>query len=201
MTRVEAGHKFEPTDKLHLIPLTTQQEEIISTIKKSKLYNFNEEYSIVCDTASKYLQKLHQIAGGFVNAVDLCEQTKVFQVDSNKVKYIQENFNPHDTIILAYYIPEQEYLASIFPNVGSLTKNSDGVDFSHFKNMVIYSMGFSAATYQQVIGRQLNFVTRKEEVIIHFLISGLDQYVYDAVSSKQNFTTKWYKEKDNGKAI
>lgn len=201
MTRVEAGHKFEPTDKLHLIPLTTQQEEIISTIKKSRIYNFNEEYSIVCDTASKYLQKLHQIAGGFVNAVDLCEQTKVFQVDSNKVKYIQENFNPDDTIILAYYIPEQEYLASIFPNVGSLTKNSDGVDFSHFKNMVIYSMGFSAATYQQVIGRQLNFMTRKEEVIIHFLISGLDQYVYDAVSSKQNFTTKWYKEKDNDKAI
>ena len=56
-------------------------------------------------------------------------------------------------------------------------------------------MGFSAATYQQVIGRQLNFMTRTEEVIIHFLISGLDQYVYDAVSSKQNFTTKWYKDR------
>ena len=58
-------------------------------------------------------------------------------------------------------------------------------------------MGFSAATYQQVIGRQLNFVTRKEEVIIHFLISGIDQYVYNAVSNKESFTARWYKENNN----
>ena len=201
MTRVEAGHKFEPTDKIHLIPLTQQQEEIYNTLKTERVFDFDDEYSVVCDTASKYLQKLHQVSGGFVNAVDLCEQSKVFQVDSNKVKYIQDNFDPKDTIILAYYIAEQEYLSTLFENVGSITKNSDGVDYSHFKNMVIYSMGFSAATYQQVIGRQLNFMTRSEEVIIHFLISGLDQYVYDAVSNKQNFTSAWFKGVKNDKAI
>ena len=39
------------------------------------------------------------------------------------------------------------------------------------------------------------YYDKTKEVIIHFLISGLDQYVYDAVSSKQNFTTKWYKDR------
>lgn len=192
MTRAEAGHKFEPTDKLHKIPLTEQQEEIYKRIEEDKLFEIDDEYAIICDTPSKYIQKLHQVAGGYVNAVNDNEESKVFKIESNKVQYIKDNFDPKETIILAFYIPEQEYLASIFPNVGSITKNSDGVDYSHFKNMVIYSMGFPASTYQQVIGRQLNFVTRKEEVIIHFLISGIDQYVYNAVSNKESFTARWY---------
>ena len=197
MTRADAGHKFEPTDKLHKIPMTDAQEEIYKAIQDDKLYEMDAEYAIVCDTPSKFIQKLHQVSGGFYNAVNDNEESKVFQVDSNKVQYIKENFDPNETIILAYYIPEQEYLATLFPHVGSITKNSDGVDYSHFKNMVIYSMGFSAATYQQVIGRQLNFVTRKEEVIIHFLISGIDKYVYNAVSNKESFTARWYKENKN----
>jgi hypothetical protein len=197
MTRAEAGHKFEPTDKLHKIPLTEQQEEIYKRIEEDKLFEMDDEYAIVCDTPSKYIQKLHQVAGGYVNAVNDNEESKVFKIESNKVQYIKDNFDPKETIILAFYIPEQEYLASIFPNVGSITKNSDGVDYSHFKNMVIYSMGFPASTYQQVIGRQLNFVTRKEEVIIHFLVSGIDQYVYNAVSNKESFTARWYKENNN----
>lgn len=195
MTRAEAGHKFEPTDKLHKIPLTEQQQEIYTRLEDDKLYEMDEKYTVLADTPSKYIQKLHQVAGGYVNAVNDYDESesKVFKVESNKVQYIKDNFDPKETIILAFYIPEQEYLASIFPNVGSITKNSDGVDYSHFKNMVIYSMGFPASTYQQVIGRQLNFVTRKEEVIIHFLVSGIDQYVYDAVSNKESFTAKWYK--------
>lgn len=193
MTRSDAGHKFEPSDKLHYVDMTEEQEEIYEILEKDKIYGMDQCYAIVCDTPSKYLQKLHQVSGGFVNAVDdIDDKTRVYEIDSNKVQYIKDNFDPDDTIILAYYIPEQEYLAKHFPNVGSITKNSDGVDYSHFKNMVIYSMGFSAATYQQVIGRQLNFMTRKEEVIIHFLISGIDQYVYKAVSDKKNFTVKWY---------
>ena len=197
MTRAEAGHKFEPSDKLHKIPLTEQQEEIYKKIEDDSLYEMDDEYAIVCDTPSKYLQKLHQVSGGYVNVVNDKEEKRVFKVESNKVQYIKDNFDPKETIILAFYIPEQEFLASIFPNVGSITKNSDGVDYSHFKNMVIYSMGFPASTYQQVIGRQLNFVTRKEEVIIHFLISGIDQYVYKAVSNKESFTARWYKENNN----
>lgn len=201
MTRIEAGHKFEPTDRLHKIPLTTQQEDIYSNINIDKIHDFDDEYAVVCDTPSKHIQKLHQISGGFVNAVNLIEETKIYKVESNKIKYIKDNFNPNETIILANYIAEQEYLSTLFPHVGSITKNSDGVDLSHFKNMIIYSMGFSASTYQQVIGRQLNFITRKEEVVIHFLISGIDQYVYDAVSNKKSFTTKWYKEREYEKMV
>ena len=40
-------------------------------------------------------------------------------------------------------------------------------------------------------------MTRKEEVIIHFLVSGIDQYVYNAVSNKESFTARWYKENKN----
>lgn len=196
MTRLEAGHKYDAVDKLHHIPLTRQQQEIYDDLDKDGMYDASYTHTILADTAGKLLQKKHQLAGGFVNAVnDFNEsESEVFEVECNKVQYIKDNFNPDETIILAFYIPEQEYLASIFPNVGSITKNSDGVDYSHFKHMVIYSMGFPASTYEQVRGRQLNFIKRKEEVIIHFLLSGIDEYVYNAVSNKQSFTAKWYKD-------
>jgi len=201
MTRTEAGHKFEPTDKLHHIPLTKYQDDLYKALNKYGMYELpGNDLTILADTASKLNQKKHQISGGYVNAVnDLNEsETEVIDVGTKKVRYIMDNFDPEETIILAYYIPEQEYLATKFPNVGSITKNSDGVDYSHFKNMVIYSMGFSAATYQQVIGRQLNFITRKEEVVVHFLLSGIDEDVYRAVAiDKKNFTSKWYYKKED----
>ena len=196
MTRAEAGHKFDAVDKIHKIPLNKYQQELYDDLDVDNMHEIHAtDYTILADTTAKMLQKKHQIAGGYVNAVsDLDESiTMNFEVGSDKVQYIKDNFDPKETIILAFYIPEQEYLATIFPNVGSITKNSDGVDYSHFKNMVIYSMGFPASTYEQVRGRQLNFIKRKEEVIIHFLISGIDQYVYNAVSNKQSFTAEWYR--------
>jgi len=198
MTRAEAGHKFEPIDKIHEIPLSESQQNLYEALEKDGMFEIEEDFTILADTPAKKIQKLHQIAGGFVNAVsDIDESTiKNFELATKpKIEYIQKNFNPEECIILAFYEAEQKYLANIFPNTGSITKNSDGVDYSHFKYMIIYSMGFPASTYQQVIGRQLNFQTRKEEVIIHFLISGIDKYVYQAVSNKESFTVNWYKNK------
>jgi len=37
-------------------------------------------------------------------------------------------------------------------------------------------------------------IKRKTEVIIHFLLCGVDQDVYRAVSNKQNFTNSWYRK-------
>lgn len=116
-----------------------------------------------------------------------------FEKSPPKVKYIQANFDPETTIILSHYLEEQKYLAEIFPHTGSVTKMSTGVDLSHFKTMVLYSMAFSSATFEQVRARLMN-VKRKKKVRVHILISGIDEYVHQAVKAKENFTSRWYKE-------
>ena len=197
ITQEEAGHKYIAKDKLHHIPLSHRQERIYDVLDSDKMYELPNDYTILADTAGKLLQKKHQISGGFVNVVDDFDEskTKVHTFRNiPKVQYILDNFDVENTIILAYYIPEQKYLSTIFPHVASLGKNSDGVDYSHFEHQLIYSFGFHAVTYEQVRARMMNFITRNSDVIVHFLLSGIDTYVYEAVSNKKDFTASWYKK-------
>ena len=200
ITQDEAGHKFKPVDKLHHISLSHRQQRIYDVLDKDSLYELSDNYSIVVDTPPALNTKKHQISGGFVNTVNDYDELdkRIYKFNRiPKVKYIQDNFDVNKTIIVAYYKAEQEYLSSLFPHVESITKKSDGVDFSHFDNMIIYSFPFAAVTYEQIRARQQNFDKRDKPIMIHFLISGIDQYVYDAVSNKKNFTASWYnKNKD-----
>lgn len=125
-------------------------------------------------------------------------KTLMFEKTPPKVNYIRENFDVENTIILSYYKHEQEYLSKIFPHTGSVTKLSTGVDLSHYKTMVIYSMGFSSANYFQVKARLMN-VKRKTKMSVHYLLSGIDEYVLEAVKAKENFTSSWFKKNVNKK--
>jgi len=201
ITQDEAGHIYKPVDVLHHIPLTHRQQRMYDILDKDSLYELPNDYSIVVQTPPALNNKKHQIAGGFVRIVNDYDETQKELYKFNripKIDYIKDNFDVENTIIVCYYKGEQEYLSKIFPHVESITKKSDGVDFSHFDTMVIYSFSFQAVTYEQIRARQQNFIKRDKPIKIHFLMSGIDQYVYDAVSNKKNFTASWYK-KNKGK--
>ena len=185
ITRKEAGHIHEATDRLVYLPLSKKQDKFYKILKEDLLY---EKYHLLADTPVKLLQKLHQISGGFVKT-----EADLYTFKKNpKLAWLLKNVDPDNTVILANYIAEQKMLAEYFPHTGSITKNAEGVDYSHFKNMVIYSMGFSAATYEQVRARQMN-INRTEPIEIIFLLSGIDRLVYKAVQAKKSFTASWYR--------
>ena len=191
LTRKETGHIHEAEEVLHNIPMTKEQDKLSNKLKNDLVI---PKLNILADTPVKLLTKLHQISGGVgVNGEDDLYYLKKVPP---KVEYLLNNFDQETTIILSHYIHEQKYLETVFKHTGSTTKMSTGVDLSHFKTMVIYSMAFSAATHEQVKGRLMN-VNRKTPIKVHYLLSGIDTYVYDAVSSKSNFTSRWYKK--NGK--
>jgi len=196
ITRKEAGHKFEAEDKLHHIPLSKEQSEIIEILDRDRVYIKKKSKGvkrrvILADLAASLPSKKRQVAGGVIK----CEKERLLYIKDNpKITYVKENFNPDECIILAFFEAEQNMLSEIFPNVGSITSNAEGVDYSHYKYMIIYSLGHAYKTYDQVRARQLNMIKRKTEVIIHFLLCGVDQDVYQAVSNKQNFTNSWYRK-------
>lgn len=210
ITRVESGHKHETKDVFHSVAMSKKQMKMMKSLDRKKLW-IKGDIEILADTPVKYLSKAHQIAGGVsVKAEPLAtnnpdwdgedEDTEFlytpltyhFKKLPPKVKYIQEVFDPETTIILSYYQDEQKLLAKLFPHTGSVTKMSTGVDLSHFKTMVIYSMSFSASNYEQVRGRLMN-IKRTTPMSAHYLISGIDQYVKEAVQSKESFTANWFK--------
>jgi hypothetical protein len=187
MTTEGAGIKHKPVDKLISIPLTKTQERAVERIRKHKI---DETKGIVCETPAAFIQKSHQISGGFVFTDD---ETIYRFKKNNKIEWIKKNIDPEKTFILAYYKEEQEELAKLFPHTGSITKLAEGGNLSMYETIVAYSIGFSAATYWQFRARQMN-KTRETPITILFLMSGIDNYVYRAVSNKKNFTLAWYKK-------
>ena len=186
MTRKEAGHKHEATDTLVDIPMSKKQNKFYRKLQEDQLI---EKEDIIADTPVKLMQKLHQIAGGFVKR----EDGTLYSFKRNpKLEWLKENIDPDNTFILANYIAEQQMLAEHFPHTGSLQKLSAGVDLSMYENMIIYSMNFSAATYEQVRSRQMN-IKRDTPIEIKYLCSGLDRKVYAAVQAKKNFTARWFR--------
>lgn len=186
MTREEAGHKHEAVDNIVNITLSKKQQRFYYKLREDRLI---EKQDIIADTPVKLMQKLHQIGGGFVKR----EDGSVYAFKKNpKLQWLLDNVDPDTTFILANYIAEQEMLAAYFPHTGSLQKLSTGVDLSHYENMVIYSMNFSAATYEQVRSRQMN-INRKTPITINYLCAGIDHHVYKAVKAKHNFTARWFR--------
>ena len=188
ITRKEAGHVHEATDRPVSVPLTRKQQKVLAALDEDQLFA-DKNGVILADTPAKMLTKSHQICGGFVHGES--GYLKEFK-KKPKISWLQKNIDPDRTIILAHYIEEQKLLASLFPHTGSITKNAEGVNLSHFDRMVIYSMSFSAATYEQVRARQMNF-SRKKPIEIIYLLSGIDAYIYKAVQQKKNFTASWYR--------
>ena len=190
LTRKKTGHKFESKDVIHNIPLHKKQQKLFDILREDKLW-IKKGVEILADTGVKMLGKLHQISGG-VGVKGEEDELYLFKKLSPKVKYIKDNFNVDNTIILSYYKHEQELLKTLFPHTGSVTKLSTGVDLSHYDSLIIYSMAFSSANYFQVKARLMN-VNRKTQMHVHYLISGIDEFVLKAVQSKSNFTTRWFK--------
>ena len=184
ITRAEAGHIHEAIDEQVEIQLSKKQKKFYKLLEEDRVI---PKHDILAETPAKLLQKLHQVSGGFVKT-----EEGLYEFKTNpKLQWLKENIIPSETIILAHHIAEQKLLAEHFPHTGSITKLAEGVDFSHFKTMVVYSMSFSASTYQQVRARQMN-INRKEPITIKYLTAGIDSYIYKAVQDKKNFTYSWY---------
>ena len=113
-------------------------------------------------------------------------------------------------VVLCNYIKERELLLTNLSKstddvqkfkyedyqyfVGHIKTFSEGVDFSYADSMIIYSLNFSATTYLQSRERLEN-KERTKPILVHYLFTkdSLDEYIYKAVTSKMNFTSKYYR--------
>jgi len=186
MTRAQIGFEHEPTDRLHTVALDSKTKARISELKKDKVI---EHLKVEALSIMGEMVSVHMLAGG-----GILKDDEYIELSSEKIDYIHEYFNPKTTAIMAHYKAEQERLGRIFPNVFSSTAQAEGVDLSHFDNLVIYSQNFSTSKFTQRRARQAR-IDRATPIVVHFLLAdyGLDAKLYDAVAKKKsNFTARVY---------
>ena len=205
MTKVSASFDVIVKEQKHFIGIDSKYIDLLNYFEKNRVIQLHG-YDVVAETVPATINKLHQLSGGTLKIDD-----KISVITSlHKVKYIQEHLSKDDKIvILCNYIKERDLLLSNLVNstndvekfkygnykyfVGHIKTFSEGVDFSYANSMIIYSLNFSATTYLQSRERLAN-KKRVKPIVVHYLFTKdtLDEYIYEAVSNKINFTSKYY---------
>lgn len=192
-TRKELGFEFDPVDKLHYIPLAPDTRAIYNELLEHKLVDLDEYHEpLVCDTVMKLRTSLHMLEGGVAKIDFLGKANYLILSNYEKIWYIKKHFGDKKSMVIMYnYKAELTKLQSQFKKATLLqaTSYAEGVDLSHYDDLLIYSQDFSTARHTQRRARQCN-KQRTKPITIHYLLvkGGLSEQVYKTVSvNKKNF--------------
>ena len=206
MTKEKANFDVFVNERIHQVEVDEDYLSALEYFKSNRIITIDEN-EIVAETSASALNKLHQLNGGTIKVNDKLSLI----VSHHKVNYIKENLgNDEKIVILCNYIKERDLLLTRLANstdeveefkngsfkyfIGHIKTFSEGVDFSYADSMIIYSLNFSATTYLQSKERLAN-KKRVKPIVVHYLFTkgGIDEYIYQAVSNKMNFTNSYYK--------
>jgi hypothetical protein len=206
MTKEKANFDVFVNERIHQVEVNEDYLSALEYFKSNRIITIDEN-EIVAETSASALNKLHQLNGGTIKVNDKLSLI----VSHHKVNYIKENLgNDEKIVILCNYIKERDLLLTRLANstdeveefkngsfkyfIGHIKTFSEGVDFSYADSMIIYSLNFSATTYLQSKERLAN-KKRVKPIVVHYLFTkgGIDEYIYQAVSNKMNFTNSYYK--------
>jgi hypothetical protein len=206
MTKEKANFDVFVNERIHQVEVRESYLNALEHLKDNRIITIGEN-EIVAESSASLLNKLHQLNGGTIKVDDKLSLI----VSHHKVNYIKENLgNDEKIVILCNYIKERDLLLTRLVNstddveefkngsfkyfIGHIKTFSEGVDFSYADSMIIYSLNFSATTYLQSKERLAN-KKRVKPIVVHYLFTkgGIDEYIYQAVSNKMNFTNSYYK--------
>lgn len=200
-TRKELKFKEEPKDILHYIDMPVEYHDMWNTAREKKyiflssnIADVKKDTSILLENISKEMNILHQMEGGAIR-----EDKNFYFLDNlPKINYIKEKWgDSKDIAIFYHFISEGNLLQQHFKHALILqgTAFAEGIDLSHLKTCIIYSMNYSASKYTQRRARMCN-IKRTEPIEVNYLISKgfLSEYIYNLIANKhKSFTLSYYK--------
>lgn len=206
MTKQKANFNVFVDERIHQVEVNENYIGALNYFEKHSFLKI-DDYEVVAESPASKMNKLHQLNGGTIKVND----RESLIISHHKVNYIKEHLgNESKIVILCNYIKERDLLLSSLDNstddvekfknedykyfVGHIKTFSEGVDFSYADSMIIYSLNFSATTYLQSRERLAN-KKRVKPIVVHYLFTknGIDEHIYQAVSNKMNFTSRYYR--------
>ena len=199
MSQSDAGidDSIQAVDKLHYIPMSAGTVQLLNKLHSDKVITVDNQL-ILADTVLKENLIAYQIEGGTLKI----DEDYTILPNSEKIDYIRQVWGDSpDVAILCLFKSEETKLRSELPNchIYSSLRHAEGVDLSHHKHLVVYSMSASGSKYTQLRERGVN-VSNTEQAIVHFLLSkGQQSHInYERVTAKDEYNNHSYTHtKDN----
>ena len=206
-TQKQANFNQRIIEKVINIPINKGIHSLVEILLQDRYYQLSNGDEIVCDTAIKLQNKIHQIYSGTI----ITEQGNRIVLDNSKAIYIKENYKNKKIAIFYLFKAEGELLRDTFVNstedpqdfneekdlvfISQITKSSQGVNLSTADILIFYNIHFSYLQYSQAIARS-QFKDRKAPAVIHWIFSdnGIENKIYQTVTGKSNYTAAYFKE-------
>ena len=149
------------------------------------------------------MQKIHQLTGG---TCLLDESGKAIILDESKALFIKEHFAGDKIAIFYKFKKELELLqkhldiTTDIDEFNSTDKNialqfvagREGIKLNKADALVFYTIDFSATTYFQARDRMTTIDRKFSDVYYIISNTGFEKQIFNAVSKKKNFTTRFY---------
>ncbi len=209
ITQKEAGFKSSIDVKVLRCKMKPETKNIMNRLRKDNIVK-GVNSSIVADTSTKLMQKLHQLSSGTIIVDNHNEEqsTKGVIIDNSKVEFIKANFPDKKLALFYFYKQEKEMILEAFGD--SVTDNleefnttnkhialqqvsgAEGINLSAADVLIFVNFGFSNTKFIQAKDR-LTTKERKHNKV-YFILSeeGLDNKVFKAVSNKKDYVTKTF---------
>ena len=206
-TQEEAGFKQAEIEEIvKTIPVDNGINTLINILAKKKYYKFKDGNEIVCDSAVKVQNKIHQLSSGTI----ILDTGEGRVLDYSKAFYIKEHYSKFKIAIYYKFQAELEAIKSVFSNlcfdpdtfctsndkifVSQIQSGSMGVNLSSADYLIFYNIDFSATQYWQARARLSDFKRETPPKIVWlFNEQGIENKVYKAVVKKKNYTSNYFK--------
>lgn len=210
----QAGFKSEVVEKFLRVPMSKDAVDIFRRLKRDRIFIAPNGQAAVCNGGAQMMNKLWQISSGtliFDETVEGKIDPDGVVIDTSKASFIREFFFGRKIVIFYKFKAEQRMLKLFFPNstddfhkfnestnltgLVQIQSGSEGTNWRTAEALVYYNMDFSAKVYLQSIMRSQDY-TRETPAEAYFVFSehGIEEFIYKAVSNKQDFTYGWYRE-------
>lgn len=206
-TREDAGFKVNAEDHFHCVKMSDQCIQIFNRLNRDKMYQAGDGAVATVSGGGDLLNKLSQIGSG---TLIFDGETDGRIIDASKAEHIKQFFHSKKIAIFYKYIAEGKLLRAYFPNhtddaahfntsgsevvfIGQVRSFCEGVDLSSADCLINYNLDHSATVYSQSRARILSY-NRTKPAPVYYIFSehGIDNKIYQAVSSKRNFTLYYY---------
>jgi hypothetical protein len=169
-------------------------------------------HTAAAKTPATLMNKLHQIAGGTLICEDGQKERNKFTtltISEHKAIYIKEYFKEKRIAIFYKFIAERKILDTYFPEstdspedfqagksrvfLSQICSGREGLALHSADCIVMYAIDFAAVSYFQARAR-IQALHRDTPAQIYwvFFAGSIEPKIYRAVSSKKNFTLRYY---------
>ena len=209
ITQSEAGFETQINVKTLSCMMKLETKKIMNKLRKDSIVR-GANSSIVADTATKMMQKLHQLSSGtiIVDNHDNEQTSKGVIIDDSKVKFIQERFKGKKLAIFYYYKQERKMLFDAFGDdvtddiqeFNTTSKHialqqvsgAEGINLSAADVLIFINFGFSNTKFIQAKDRLTTKDRKSNDVYFILSDDGIDNQVYKAVCNKKDYVTKTF---------